>query len=64
MRETTRLFLNPDLTPETVALTSPETGALISVRNGIDEFAEVLYKDYGQFFIFSEKIFPYFNNFF
>ena len=63
MRETTRLFLNPDLTPETVALTSPETVAHISVRNGIDGFAEVLYKDYGQFFVFSEKIFPYLTAF-
>ena len=59
-----RLFLNPDLTPETVALTSPETGAFISVRNGIDEFAEVLYKDYGQFFIFFGRFFRIITTFF
>lgn len=49
MGEITRLFLNSDLTPETVVLTS--------VWEGIDKFAEVLYKDYGQFFIFLRRFF-------
>ena len=57
MEETTRLFLNSDLTPKTVALTSPETGALTSVWEGIDKFAEVLNKDYGQLFIFLRSFF-------
>ena len=56
MGDISRIFLNPDLTLKTVALTS--------VWEGIDKYAEVLYKDYGQFFIFFGRFFRIITTFF